>query len=284
MACEIRRMLGYCARMMRAPTYKEYGIRGLLFLLALYSATTQAVSFTADVVQVKGDDLTHARLFWSDGRVRFEYLEQGVQMAQIFDSKNNRAIWLDTEKKVYVQRESTKTASAQRKQADKPAGKLHYNPCESFKQAECVRLKTAEINHRKTDKWLITFNVDGRDEHMFQWIDKQHLIPVRQENPDGSILDASIVDDVEVDGRKAYKIEMLSIAPDGKRTSRIQWYDSDLNVIVRQQDDDGTVEELRNIKQEAVSEDKFAIPEGYEALGTRLSASENGSSIIFVNQ
>jgi hypothetical protein len=271
--------------MIRASVCKARGISGLVFLLTLYySATTQALSFTADVVQIKGDDLTHARVFWLDGRVRFEYLEQGVQMAQIFDAKNNRAIWLDTEKKVYIQRESTKTGQEQQKQAGKPAVKQSYNPCDSYKLAECVKLKSAEINHRKTDKWLITFNVDGRDEHMFQWIDKKHLIPVRQENPDGSILDASIVDDVEVDGRKAYKVEMLSIAPDGNRTSRIQWYDSELNVIVRQQDDDGTVEELRNIKLEAVSEDKFAIPEGYEALSTRLSASENGSSIIFINQ
>ena len=283
MACEMLCMLRYCTRMLRTSAYKEYSIGGLLLLLVLSSTATQAVSFTADVVQVKGGNLTHARVFWLDGRVRFEYLEQGVQMAQIFDAKNNRAIWLDTEKKVYIQRESTKTGHEQQ-QAGKPAGKQSYNPCDSYKLADCVRLKSAEINHRKTDKWLITFNVDGRDEHMFQWIDKQYRIPLRQENPDGSILDASIVDDVEVDGRKAYKVELLSIAPDGTRTHRIQWYDSALNVIVRQQDDNGTVEELRNIKLEPVSEDKFAIPEGYEALSKRLSASENGSSIIFVNQ
>ena len=256
----------------------------MVFLLALYSTVTQAVSFTADVVQIKGDDLVNARIFWLDGRVRFEYLDQGVQMAQIFDSKENRVIWLDTEKKVYIQRTTTETPAEQRQQVSRPVDGESYNPCESYKKAECVRLKTAEINHRGTDKWLITFNVNGRDEHMFQWIDKQYRMPLRQENPDGSILDVSIVDDIEVDGRKAYKLEMLSIAPDGSRTSQIQWYDSALNVIVRQQDDNGTVRELRNIKLEPVSEDKFAIPEGYEAFDTRLSASENGSSITFVSQ
>jgi hypothetical protein len=284
MADEIQLIRRFCARMVQLSGLNGRGIQGVIFLLSLYSAATQAVSFTADVVQVKGDDMTHARVFWSDGRVRFEYLDQGVQMAQIFDSKNTRAIWLDTEKKVYIQREIMNTPPEQRKQVAKPAGEHHYNPCESFMQAECVKLKSTEINHRDTVKWLITFDVDGRDEHMFQWIDKQHLIPVRQENPDGSILDASIVDDIEVDGRKAYKVEMLSIAPDGSRTTRIQWYDSELNVVVRQQDDNGTVEELRNIKLEPVSEDKFAIPEGYEAFDTRLSASENGSSITFVSQ
>ncbi len=256
----------------------------MVFLLALYSAVTQAVSFTADVVQIKGSDLVNARIFWLDGRVRFEYLDQGVQMAQIFDSKQNRVIWLDTEKKVYILRTTTETPSEQRQQLAKPVDAQSFNPCVSNEKAECIRLKTAEINHRDTDKWLITFDVDGRDKHMFQWIDKQYQIPLRQENPDGSILDVSIVDDIEVDGRKAYKLEMLSIAPDDTRTSRIQWYDSELNVVVRQQDDNGTVKELRNIRLEPVSDDKFAIPEGYEAFDTRLSASENGSSITFDNQ
>lgn len=260
-------------------------VNGMLFLLVLYSAAAQAVSFTADMVQIKGNDLINARVFWSDGRVRYEYLDQGVQMAKIFDSKNSRMIWLDTENKVYVQRETSQARPEQQQQQAVPvAGEKRYNPCTSFKQAQCVWLKSAEINHRNTDKWLITFTVDGRDEHMFQWIDKQYRIQVRQENPDGSILDASIVDDVEVDGRKAYKVEILSIAPDGGRSSSIQWYDSELNVVVRKQDDNGTVEELRNIRLEPVSEDKFSVPDGYEALSTRLSASDNGSSIIFDSQ
>jgi hypothetical protein len=284
MVCEIMHMLRCYARMIRVPRRNGHGIVGAVFLFALYSAGAPAVSFTADVVQVKGGDLVNARLFWLDGRARFEYLDQGVQMAQIFDSKKNRVIWLDTEKKVYIQRDTAETPPMQRQLTVKSAGQKPLNPCDAFKQAQCVRLKNAMINHRDTDKWLITFEVDGRDEHLFQWIDKQYRIPLREENPDGSILDVSVIDDIEVEGRKAYKLEMLSIAPDGNRTTRIQWYDSELNVVIRQQDDDGTVKELRNIKLEAVNEDKFAIPEGYEALDSRLSASDNGSSLIFVSQ
>lgn len=283
MACVIVRMLENRTRMIRVSGCMSATV-GIAFLLSLYSATTQAVSFTADMVQVKGGDLVNGRIYWSDGRVRFEYLDQGVQMAKIFDSKNNRVLWLDTENKVYMQRDMKESTPEQRQKAAGAADKQSYNPCRSFRQAQCVRLKSAEINHRDTDKWLITFVVDGRDEHMFEWIDKQYRIPIRQENPDGSILDASIVDDIEMDGRKAYKVEMLSIAPDGSRTSRNQWYDSELNVLMRQQDDDGSVEELRNIRVEPVSEDKFAIPDDYEAFGTRLSASENGSSILFESQ
>ena len=280
-AGENRRMIGHCFRMIRVSGRNRAGIRAVTALLALYSAAIQAVSFTAEMVQVQGGEPVIARVFWSDDRVRFEYQDQGVPMAKIFDSKQNRVVWLDTENKVYIQREAAQTQRQQRQRASRAADDKPYNPCEVFQQAQCIRLKSAIINDRNTDKWLITFDVDGRDEHMFQWIDKQYRIPIRQENPDGSILDVRIVDGVEMNGRKVYKVEMLSIAPDGKRSNAIQWYDSELNVVVRQQDDNGTVEELRNIRLEPVSEDKFTIPEGYEAFSTRLSGPENVSSIIF---
>ena len=66
---------------------------------------TCAVSFTADAVQIRGAEVSHAKMFWHDGSVRFEYLDQGVAMVQIFDNANNKVLWLDAEKKVYIERE-----------------------------------------------------------------------------------------------------------------------------------------------------------------------------------
>ena len=241
-------------------------------------ADAYAVSFSADVIQIRGDEISQGRVFWSDDRVRFEYFDQGVQMARIFDAPHNRVIWLDTEKKIYLQREFANRADVHStgKTANAKAG-----PCDVFVKAECVKLKSVKINDRKTDKWLITFNVNGRDEHMFQWVDKALHIPVRQENPDGSIVDVQIIDGLELEGRKVYKVDSTTFTPDGKRNRGIQWYDKELQVVVRQQDDDGTVEELRNIRLQPVADEQFTIPEGYEALDTRLSAPDGGSSIIF---
>jgi hypothetical protein len=127
------------------------------------------------------------------------------------------------------------------------------------------------MNNRQTDKWLITMNVDGKDQHVFQWIDKKHQILVRQENPDGSVLDVKINDDQEVNGRKARKVDMIAISPEGGSVHAIQWYDAELNIVVRQQADNGAVDELRNIRIEAVEPDLFAIPEGYKSVETQLS-------------
>ena len=70
-----------------------------------HAALLQAASFTADAVQIRGENISHAKMFWLDGNVRFEYTEDGVPMVQIFDNKNNKIIWLDTENKYFLQRE-----------------------------------------------------------------------------------------------------------------------------------------------------------------------------------
>ncbi|HHJ36256.1 MAG TPA: hypothetical protein ENJ87_10870, partial [Gammaproteobacteria bacterium] len=73
----------------------------LLLLVSLSAGLSQATSFTADAVQIRGEDVSHARMFWLNGNVRFEYTEDGVSMAQIFDNKNNKIVWLDNENKLY---------------------------------------------------------------------------------------------------------------------------------------------------------------------------------------
>ena len=246
-------------------------------ICALMAFNAHAVSFTADAVQLRGSEISHARMFWNDGSVRFEYLDQGVPMVQIFDNKNSKVIWLDSEKKVYIQRELTDQQAAP--VTIKTAKK--YNPCDEFPDAECTRLKAAEINDRQTEKWLITFNVDGRDQHVFQWLDKKHQIVVRQENPDGSVLDVKILDDQEVNGRQVRKVDMIALSPDGSSVHAIQWYDSKLDIVVRQQADDGAIDELRNIKIENIKPEMFAIPEGYKTVESQLTDLNTKPAIIF---
>jgi hypothetical protein len=249
----------------------------LITLFVLVSFNANAVSFTADAVQHRGTETSHAKMYWNDGSVRFEYLDQGVPMVQIFDNKNRKVIWLDSAKKVYIERELTDQQSA-----PVMAGtEKKYNPCSDFPGAECTRLKSAELNDRKTDKWLITIRVDGRDQHVFQWIDKKHRILVRQENPDGSVLDVEILDDREVNGRKVRRVDIDAIDSEGNSVHATQWYDPILDIVVRQQADDGAIDELRNIKLETVKAEMFAIPEGYRTVDSELTDLNTETSITF---
>lgn len=256
----------------------KYVIKSIQILICvLFTYNANAVSFIADAVQLRGTDTSHAKMYWNDGSVRFEYMDQGVPMVQIFDNKNHKVIWLDSEKKVYIQRELTDEQAVP--VTTRTAKK--YNPCSDFPDAECTHLKSAEMNDRQTDKWLITLNVDGKDLHVFQWIDKKHQMLVRQENPDGSVLDIKIQDDQELNGRKVRKVDMIAISPDGSSVQGIQWYDSELDIVVRQQANDGAIDELRNIKIETVKPEMFAVPEGFKTIDSQLSDLNSKPGITF---
>ena len=247
----------------------------LILLIIAFSLKVQAMSFTADAVQLRGSDISHARMYWSDGNVRFEYLDQGVPMVQIFDTSNRKITWLDTEKKVYMQRDMSKDQMRLGTE-QKPAS---ANPCDSFPGAECTHLKTVELEGRTAEKWLITMAVGGRDMHIFQWLDKQYKIPLRQENPDGTVLDVKLLDNQEFNGRKVRKVDMIVFSPDGGSVHGIQWFDSELDIVVRQQDDEGGIDELRNIKVEPIHADLFAIPEGYKTVDSQLTEFKTEQSV-----
>jgi hypothetical protein len=256
----------------------NYIIKSILVtLFVLMSFNTHAVSFTADAVQHRGTEVSRAKMFWNDGSVRFEYMDQGTPMVQIFDNKNSKVIWLDSAKKVYIERELTDQQAV-----PVMAGtEKKYNPCDDFPDAECTRLKSDEINDRQTEKWLITFKVNGRDQHVFQWIDKKHQILVRQENPDGSVLDVKILDDQEINGRQVCRVDMNATGPDGSSVRATQWYDPVLEIVVRQQTDDGAMDELRNIRVETIKAEMFAVPEGYRTVDSQLSDVNTETDITF---
>jgi len=221
--------------------------------------TLQAASFTADAVQIRGENISHAKMFWLDGNVRFEYTEDGVPMVQIFDNKNNKIIWLDTENKYFLQRdmpENEKVIASKKR-------KKNTDPCKQFVGAECVFLKKTKINGRTAEKWLITLNNNGHDFHIFQWIDTKYKNILRQENSDGSGLNVEVKDNQEVNNRKVRELTMVAFSASGEQQQGVQWYDNELDVVVKQQYEDDVIDELRNISVGKVSKKLFAIPKGY---------------------
>ncbi|MCK4676356.1 MAG: hypothetical protein KAT61_10575, partial [Gammaproteobacteria bacterium] len=241
------------------------------FLFCLpYSALLQAQSFTADAVQIRGENISHAKMFWLDGNVRFEYTEDGVPMVQIFDNKNNKIIWLDSENKLFLERDM---AENERVVAGKKS-KKNTDPCKQFIGAECVFLKKTRINDRDAEKWLITLNSGDRDFHIFQWIDVKYKNILRQENSDGTGLSVEIKDDQKMNERKVRKLTMVAFSASGEEQQGVQWYDNKLDIVVKQQYRDDIVDELRNIKVGKVSKKLFVIPKGYEQFDALIKTAQ----------
>jgi prolyl oligopeptidase PreP (S9A serine peptidase family) len=236
----------------------------LLFVLCV--SPLQAASFTADAVQIRGKSVSHARMFWLDGNVRFEYTEDGVPMAQIFDNKKNKIIWLDKENKFYLEREMP---DGEKIIAGKKNKKTN-DPCKQFAGAECVFLKKTKMNDRDAEKWLITLSSDGNDFHIFQWIDIKYKNILRQENSDGTGLSVTIKDNQKMNERKVRKLTMTAFSASGEQKQGTQWYDNELDIVVKQEYQNNIVDELRNIKVGKVSKKLFSVPKTYTLFDTSV--------------
>jgi len=248
----------------------KYFLTLSLLLCATYTTVLKAASFTADAVQIRGESVSHARMYWLDGNVRFEYTEDGVPMVQIFDNKNNKIIWLDNENKLYLEREMPEnekvvTGSKSNKTND---------PCKQFADAECVFLKKTKMNGRQAKKWLITLNNNDHDFHIFQWIDIKYKNILRQENSDGTGLSVSIKDNQEINNRKVRKLTMVAFSASGEQEQGTQWYDNELDIVIKQEYQNDIVDELRNIEVGTVNKALFTVPEDYALFDTSVQTAQ----------
>ena len=234
--------------------------------------------FSADAVQIRGENVSRAKMYWLDGNVRFEYIEDGVPMVQIFDNKNNKIIWLDSKNHYYLEREMP--VSEQQISAEK--NQKTIDPCKQFVGADCVLLKKVKINGRAAEKWLITLDNNGRDFHIFQWIDVKYKSILRQENSDGTGLNVEIVDDQEVNGRKVRKLTMVAYSANGEQKG-VQWYDDELDIVVKQQYENDVIDELQNIKVNKVNKALFTIPDGY-TLSDAVDKTMNTDEVVKVTE
>jgi hypothetical protein len=241
-----------------------------LLLCSACATQLHAVSFTADAIQIRGESVSHAKMYWLDGNVRFEYTEDGVPMAQIFDNKNNKIIWLDNENKYFLEREMPESE----KVIAGSKNNKNNDPCKQFVGADCVFLKKAKINGRESEKWLITLNNNGHDFHVFQWIDAKYKNILRQENSDGTGLSVDIKEDQEMNGRKVRKLTMVAFTASGEQKRGTQWYDNELDIVVKQEYQNDFIDELRNIEVSEVSKAKFSVPKGYALFDDSINTAQ----------
>ena len=250
------------------------------FILLFCVSPLYAASFTADAVQIRGESISHAKMYWLDGNVRFEYIEDEVPMAQIFDNKNNKIIWLDNKSKYYLEREMPESE----KVVTGTKSKKTNDPCKQFLEAECVFLKKTKIKGRESEKWLITINSNDQDFHIFQWIDTKYKNILRQENSDGTGLSVDIEEDQEINGRKVRKLTMVAFSASGKQKQGTQWYDSELDIVVRQEYQSEVVDELRNIEVGKVSKQKFVVPEDYAQFDTSIKTTQQAKAVNLTDE
>lgn len=140
------------------------------------------------------------------------------------------------------------------------------------------------MNGRDSEKWLITLNNNGQDFHVFQWIDTKYKNILRQENSDGTGLSVSIKDNQEVNGRKVRKLIMIAFSRTGEQIQGTQWYDNELDIVVKQEYQSDVVDELRNIEVGKVDKELFTVPKDYALYDSSVRTAQQKKTDVILDK
>ncbi len=238
-----------------------------VFLLLPANAPAGAVvEFSADVLQtIPEQPDMHGKIFVGKDRMRTEFKIDGRTMIQIVDTEKQLAFMLNSADRGYMKR---KTGPG-----DNPRGSGTIqadNPCAGMPGTTCKKLGSEEFNGRMADKWEFESTAEGQSAKMLYWLDRERLIPLKQMMPDGTNIEMRLVGKEKINGRATEKWE-ISIQRIG-RQSRVshQWFDPELNTILRDEQAGGYKRELSNIIIGPQPAELFSVPAGHE----EISASE----------
>lgn len=140
-----------------------------IFVIALSAAMGYAEDFAADMVSSSNDGSFTAKLYVSGDKSRTD-----MPGAVTISRMDKKVVWmLMPAEKMYVEQPiDTRAAMSTREKVD---GEIDR------------KVEASEIvNGRSTVKYRVTFEVNGRRESVFQWIDESAHIPVKTAAIDGS--------------------------------------------------------------------------------------------------
>jgi len=233
-------------------------------LVAGFSSPLYAdTEFSAEMVQQGPQGATSAvKMYVGDQRVRTEMSQQGQQVVRITDEKRGiEWILLPGQKKYMEQRLGVPGGQSPGAKPE-PA----EDPCAGMPGLTCRKLGEEKVDGRTAVKWEIVTSHEGKTMKSTQWIDKERGVPLRQEMPNGQKTELKFAKKTEHEGRPVEEWDMVVTAPNQPETHTSQWFDPELNLIVRQKLPGGMVSELKDIHIGKQPDELFTVPAGYERM------------------
>lgn len=249
----------------------------LLMMLVLvptgHAGETQA-EFSALAVQVMpGQKARQARMFVTPQFVRMEFENQGEQTIEITDLKAGRSLLLLPQKRLYTVRDAPEGVMQQMQQ--KQGG---GNPCVYQVGAVCKKTGSETVFGRRTEKWEMTVEHQGKTYRSLYWVDSERHMPLRQQWADGTVSELRPVAEVELNARATEKWQMVTTPADGKVQTSTQWFDKELQMVIREELPGGYSRELRDIRVGKQDLKLFDLPEGYSPMPQARTSAQGQAS------
>jgi len=214
--------------------------------------------FSATAVQsFKDQQVQSGTIFVSGDDTRFEYVERGRKMVKIILAKQKVMRILFPQDKLYMEIQAP---------ADAPTSMGGAKtPCPEIDGLTCEKVADAKFGQFDVEQWSQS-HAPSNTKSMLWWEPERNMI-VRQEFPDGRIMQLTMTGNVDFEGRNAERWDMSLAEPSGKVTQAYQLVDMDLGIIVKEENPAlGMSRELRGLKVADTTAGWFDVPADYQRI------------------
>lgn len=223
-----------------------------------HSATVfaQTVDFTATAVQSMPNQPEQTGLIAKSGQnMRFEYEQNGQQLIKILRPTEGIILILDPNTQTYMEFNGPIIPAT--------AIDEHPTPCPTENDGpRCERIGSdVTISGVQAERWLIGY--PQQQPQVILW-DPERRRALRQENPDGSLMQMTFQAMEDIDGRAVEHWTISLTSPTQAALSGDWWFAPDLRVVVQENLPDGQTRRLENIDISPVDPAMFAAPEGWQ--------------------
>ncbi|MBT3239149.1 MAG: hypothetical protein HOK06_02450 [Rhodospirillaceae bacterium] len=228
-----------------------------LSLVPVTAAAKGAKSFTATAVQTAPNTQSQSgKIFVSDTGTRFEFSEYGRDVVQITltDKKLMRVLF--PADKFYIETTTPKETPI--------TAAKSTTPCPSTPAMVCRKLGNEKFGTMDVERW--SQSITGLKGEATLWWDPKRKMIVRQEYPDGRVMQMQLSNKDAYNGRDTERWD-ISYVQQGRTMARaVRLIDVELGIIVKEQSPSGMIRELRDLKAVNASPEWFTVPDGYQKI------------------
>lgn len=228
------------------------------------------MGFSADAIQIApGRVPINSKMFVSKSAVRTEMTKQGRFIVDIAYPEEGRRLMIFPQQRKYMEKKGLAISPSW-------SGKAAKTPCEGMPGSNCQKVGLEKLNNINVEKWQVKRSVNGKALRSLHWIDVDRRLAIKEMMPDGSVSELIMLGKGKLDGRNVEHWESRYSHPSGHNRISKQWYDLELKIVIREEQGNGFIRELRNIKIGKQDRSLFMLPSGYQ----KISINENNIKSI----
>ena len=233
----------------------------LLLGSAVWTGAAQADGqkpFSATAVQiVNGKEVHQERIYVSDQGIRSEFSDRGREMVRIVLPKQKLMRVLFPQDKVYMEIQAP---------ADTPMSMdTDRKPCPVIEGLTCKKIGDAKFGDIPVEQWSQHHAPTKTSSTV--WWEPVRKMAVRQEFPDGRIMQMTFVGNVQFENRSVEDWKVSMADKDGKVVEAQRYIDTNLGIIVKEQDpNSGMSRELRALNVVNADTGWFDVPAGFQRI------------------